>query len=118
VRTYRGLHLTEDRFKVLRDFLGLRPVRHFTESRVHGHIGNQDRIDSSRVATPTQSFPSAQRRLGATVARSGIYHSTDGGLSWQLMFGYFANYAGPQVRISVIPYTQFGVFEREVSEAA
>jgi hypothetical protein len=66
VRTYRGLHLTEDRFKVLRDFLGRCPVRHFTESRVHGHIGNQDRIDSSRVATPTQSFPSAQRRLGAT----------------------------------------------------
>jgi hypothetical protein len=31
---------TEDRFKVLKDFLGLRPVRHFTESRVHGHIGN------------------------------------------------------------------------------
>jgi hypothetical protein len=39
VRTYRGLLHVEDRFKVLKDFLGLRPVRHFTESRVRGHSG-------------------------------------------------------------------------------
>jgi transposase len=39
VRTYRGLLHVEDRFKTLKDFLGLRPVRHFTESRVRGHIG-------------------------------------------------------------------------------
>ena len=38
LRTYRGLLGVEDRFKVLKDFLGLRPVRHFTESRVRGHI--------------------------------------------------------------------------------
>jgi transposase len=39
LRTYRGLLGVEDRFRELKDFLGLRPVRHFTESRVHGHIG-------------------------------------------------------------------------------
>jgi hypothetical protein len=39
VRTYRGLLHVEDRFRVLKDFLGLRPVRHYTEERVRGHIG-------------------------------------------------------------------------------
>lgn len=39
LRTYRGLLRVEDRFKVLKDFLELRPIRHFTEARVHGHIG-------------------------------------------------------------------------------
>jgi transposase len=39
VRTYRGLLHVEDRFRVLKDFLGLRPVRHYTEDRVRGHIG-------------------------------------------------------------------------------
>jgi Transposase DDE domain len=38
LRTYRGLLGVEDRFRELKDFLGLRPVRHFTESRVRGHI--------------------------------------------------------------------------------
>jgi len=38
LRTYRGLLGVEDRFRELKDFLGLRPIRHFTESRVHGHI--------------------------------------------------------------------------------
>lgn len=39
VRAYLGLLDVEDRFRELKDFLGLRPVFHFTESRVHGHIG-------------------------------------------------------------------------------
>jgi transposase len=39
VTAYRGLLDVEDRFRELKDFLGLRPVRHFTESRVRGHIG-------------------------------------------------------------------------------
>lgn len=38
VTAYRGLLDVEDRFRELKDFLGLRPVRHFTESRVRGHI--------------------------------------------------------------------------------
>jgi transposase len=39
VTAYRGLLDVEDRFRELKDFLGLRPVRHFTETRVRGHIG-------------------------------------------------------------------------------
>ncbi|HME02997.1 MAG TPA: IS1634 family transposase [Solirubrobacteraceae bacterium] len=38
VRFYRGLQHVERRFKVMKDFLGLRPVHHFTEARVRGHI--------------------------------------------------------------------------------
>ncbi len=38
VRHYRALQRVERRFEVLKDFLGLRPVYHFTESRVRGHI--------------------------------------------------------------------------------
>jgi len=39
VRHYKALQGVERRFKVLKDFLALRPVFHFTESRVRGHIG-------------------------------------------------------------------------------
>ncbi len=38
VRAYRQLIQTEDRFRVLKDFLHLRPVRHWTERRVRGHV--------------------------------------------------------------------------------
>ena len=38
VRHYRALQRVEARFRVLKDFLGLRPVYHFTEARVRGHI--------------------------------------------------------------------------------
>jgi len=38
VTAYRGLLETEDRFRELKDFLGLRPMYHFTENRVRGHI--------------------------------------------------------------------------------
>lgn len=38
VRAYRQLQNVEARFRVLKDFLHLRPVRHFTERRVRGHI--------------------------------------------------------------------------------
>jgi hypothetical protein len=38
VRHYRALQLVERRFRVLKDFLALRPIYHFTESRVRGHI--------------------------------------------------------------------------------
>jgi transposase len=38
VRAYRQLLETEDRFRVLKDFLHLRPVRHWTERRVRGHV--------------------------------------------------------------------------------
>jgi hypothetical protein len=36
---YRRLAHVEDRFRVLKDFLHLRPVYHWTEDRVRGHIG-------------------------------------------------------------------------------
>ena len=35
---YRQLANTEARFRVLKDFLHLRPVRHWTERRVRGHV--------------------------------------------------------------------------------
>jgi hypothetical protein len=38
VRHYRSLQNVERRFRVLKDFLALRPVYHFTESRVRGHV--------------------------------------------------------------------------------
>ena len=38
VAAYRQLQHVEHRFRVLKDFLHLRPVRHWTERRVHGHI--------------------------------------------------------------------------------
>lgn len=39
VVAYRGLLDVEGRFKEMKEFLELRPVRHHTESRVRGHIG-------------------------------------------------------------------------------
>jgi hypothetical protein len=36
--SYRSLQLVENRFRVLKDTLGLRPIFHWTESRVRGHI--------------------------------------------------------------------------------
>ncbi|HZD24041.1 MAG TPA: IS1634 family transposase [Acidimicrobiia bacterium] len=39
VSAYRQLTHVEDRFRVLKDFLHLRPVYHWTENRVRGHIG-------------------------------------------------------------------------------
>ena len=38
VAAYRQLAAVEARFRVLKDFLHLRPVRHWTEKRVRGHI--------------------------------------------------------------------------------
>ncbi len=38
VAAYRQLQAVEQRFRVLKDFLHLRPVRHWTEHRVRGHI--------------------------------------------------------------------------------
>jgi transposase len=35
---YRSLQHVEQRFRVLKSALGLRPIRHFTETRVRGHI--------------------------------------------------------------------------------
>ena len=38
VAAYRQLADVEDRFRTLKDFLRLRPIRHWTEKRVRGHI--------------------------------------------------------------------------------
>ncbi len=35
---YRQLQAVETRFRVLKDFLRLRPIRHWTEQRVRGHV--------------------------------------------------------------------------------
>lgn len=39
LRAYRRLIEVESTFRVLKDFLDLRPVFHWTESRVRGHVG-------------------------------------------------------------------------------
>jgi transposase len=39
VSAYLGLLDVEDRFRELKDFIGLRPVFHWTEARVAGHVG-------------------------------------------------------------------------------
>lgn len=38
VRHYRSLENVEGRFRVLKDFLALRPLYHWTEQRVRGHV--------------------------------------------------------------------------------
>src|ERR1019366_9407868 len=38
VRYYRSLQNVEHRFRVLKDFLDLRPIFHWTEDRVRGHV--------------------------------------------------------------------------------
>ena len=38
VASYRQLAAVEAKFRVLKDFLHLRPVRHWTEQRVRGHV--------------------------------------------------------------------------------
>lgn len=38
LRYYRSLQNVERRFRVLKDFLSLRPMYHFTETRVRGHV--------------------------------------------------------------------------------
>ena len=38
VAAYRQLAAVEARFRTLKDFLHLRPVRHWTEQRVRGHV--------------------------------------------------------------------------------
>lgn len=38
VTAYRQLQTVENRFRVLKDFLRLRPIRHWTEKRVRGHV--------------------------------------------------------------------------------
>jgi hypothetical protein len=38
LRYYRSLQNVERRFRVLKDFLSLRPVFHWTEKRVRGHV--------------------------------------------------------------------------------
>ena len=39
VRYYRSLQNVERRFRVMKDFLSLRPVFHWSEKRVRGHVG-------------------------------------------------------------------------------
>ncbi len=38
LRYYKSLQSIERRFRVMRDFLSLRPMFHWTEARVRGHV--------------------------------------------------------------------------------
>ena len=39
VSHYKSLQAVENRFRVMKDFLALRPIFHYTEKRVRGHVG-------------------------------------------------------------------------------
>ena len=91
VAHYQSLANVEHRFRVMKDFLGLRPVFHWTETRVHGHIADlrprrsdrsRDRqpphhnaASATRTSTPRSSRP---RRALAELNRIRIHHLTAG----------------------------------------
>ena len=73
---YRSLQAVERRFRVLKSALGLRPIRHFTETRVRGHIavcvlaavieqliGNRLRDADLRVKLGVAQHLSAERAI-------------------------------------------------------
>jgi len=94
VRHYLSLQSVERRFRVLKDFLALRPIYHFTEDRVRGHVAlcvlagvvealiGKD-LASSKVADPNidEQFLSAPRALRELSRIRAIELSADNGYS-------------------------------------
>jgi transposase len=94
VRHYLALQGVERRFRVLKDFLALRPIYHFTEDRVRGHvalcvlarvvealIGKE--LASAKVADPDieEQFLSPRRALRELSRIRAIELSADDGTS-------------------------------------
>lgn len=90
VAHYQSLANVEHRFKVLKDFLGLRPVYHWTESRVRGHIAICvyaaviEAIIANQLTTATIADPNIDgqiitpRRALGELDRIRIHHLTAG----------------------------------------
>ncbi|MCP3937184.1 MAG: IS1634 family transposase, partial [Actinomycetia bacterium] len=91
VAHYQSLANVEHRFRVMKDFLGLRPVFHYTDRRVRGHIAIcvlaavieaviANLLDSAEVADPdieTQTI--TPRRALTELNRIRTHHLTAGG---------------------------------------
>jgi transposase len=90
VTHYQSLANVEHRFKVMKDFLGLRPVYHWTEQRVRGHIAICvlaaviEAVIANQLAAADISDPDLDdqtitpRRALAELNRIRIHHLTAG----------------------------------------
>ncbi len=90
VARYQSLANVEHRFRIMKDFLGLRPVFHWTESRVQGHIAVcvyaavieaviTNQLTHAGIADPNldAQIITARRALGE-LDRIRIHHLTAG----------------------------------------
>jgi hypothetical protein len=90
-RYYRSLQNVERRFRVLKDFLSLRPMFHFTEDRVRGHVAlcvlaatieavmARD-LASAGVVDPDLAYqPMTARRALAVLREVRVQHLSAGG---------------------------------------
>jgi len=90
VTHYQSLTNVEHRFKVMKDFLGLRPVYHWTEQRVQGHIAICvlaaviEAVIANQLAAAAISDPDLDnqhitpRRALAELNRIRVHHLTAG----------------------------------------
>ncbi len=90
-RYYRSLQNVERRFRVLKDFLSLRPMFHWTESRVRGHVAlcvlaatieavmARDLV-AAKVADPDLTYqPMTPRRALSILSDVRLQHIAAGG---------------------------------------
>jgi transposase len=90
VAHYQSLANVEHRFRVMKDFLGLRPVFHWTETRVRGHIAIcvlaavieaviANTLTTTGIRDPDlEDQPITPRRALAELNRIRIHHLTAG----------------------------------------
>lgn len=90
VAHYQSLANVEHRFRVMKDFLGLRPVFHWTEQRVRGHIAIcvlaaviesviANNLDAASIEDPNlQGQTITPRRALAELNRIRVHHLTAG----------------------------------------
>ncbi len=90
VAHYQSLANVEHRFRVLKDFLGLRPVFHWSESRVRGHIAVcvlaavieaiiANQLTAAGIADPNlENQIISPRRALAELNRIRVHHLTAG----------------------------------------
>ncbi len=90
VAHYQSLANVEHRFRVMKDFLGLRPVFHWTENRVRGHIAVcvlaavieaviANDLTAARIDDPNlEGQTITPRRALAELNRIRIHHLTAG----------------------------------------
>ena len=90
VAHYQSLANVEHRFRVMKDFLGLRPVYHWTEQRVRGHIAIcvlaavieaviANQLGASDIGDPdVENQIITPRRALAELNRIRVHHLTAG----------------------------------------